>query len=43
MREAKMNKMLVQERAPFPITQSKGKTEANVGSLIKTSYNSRKK
>jgi hypothetical protein len=35
MKEAKLNKVLVQERAPFPITQNKGRIEANVGSSIK--------
>jgi hypothetical protein len=35
MREVKLNKVLVQERAPFPIAQSKGKTKTNMGSPIK--------
>ncbi len=35
MREAKVNKVSVQEKGPFPIAQSKGRTEANMGSSIK--------
>ncbi len=33
--EARLNKVLAQESAPFLITQNKGKTRTSVGSLIK--------
>jgi hypothetical protein len=31
----RLNKVLVQERTPAPIAQNKGKTEANMVSLVK--------